>query len=106
MDQTLGEDNSNLSQETFAIDTWRAVKPGLHTVVTIAEHASNDAPKRILRLSTCRLQIFLVKYEYLRSLQLCEDQGIREKLKNGFASVCLGSLRLIWRPWLNILFGT
>ena len=30
-----------------------------------------------------RLQVFLVKYEHLRSLQPCEDQGIREKLKNG-----------------------
>ena len=28
-----------------------------------------------------RLQIFLVKDEYLRALELCEDQGIREKLK-------------------------
>ena len=26
------------------------------------------------------MQIFLVKHEYLRSSQLCEDQGIREKL--------------------------
>ena len=25
---------------------------------------------------------FYVKYEYLRSLQLCEDQGIRAKLKS------------------------
>ena len=55
------------------------VKPGLHIVVTIAEHAPDVAPK--LRLSMHRLQIFLVKYEYLRSLQLRGDQGIREKLK-------------------------
>ena len=38
------------------------VKPGLHIVVTIAEHPSDDASKRILRLSTHNLQIFLVKY--------------------------------------------
>ena len=37
--------------------------------------------KRVLKLSTYRLQVFLVKYEYLRSLQLCEDQGIRGSLK-------------------------
>ena len=55
--------------------------PGLYIVVTIAEHASDDAPKRILKLSTHRLQIIFVKYEYLRSIQLREDQGIREKLK-------------------------
>ena len=41
------------------------VKPGLHIVVTIAEHASDDAPKRTLKLSTHRMQIFLLKYEYL-----------------------------------------
>ena len=59
----------------------QCVKPGLHIVVTIAEHASDDAPKRILKLPTHRLQIFLVKREYLPSSQLCEDKGIREKLK-------------------------
>ena len=26
-------------------------KPGLHIVVTVAEHACDDAPKRILKLS-------------------------------------------------------
>ena len=55
----------------------------LHIVVTIAEHVSDDAPKRVLRLSIHRdrLQIFLVKHEYLRPSQLCEDQGTLEKLK-------------------------
>ena len=41
------------------------------------------APKRIIRVSIHRLQIFLVKYEYLPSLQLCE------KLKIVFATMCL-----------------
>ena len=36
-----------------------------HIVVAITEHAFDVAPKRILRLSKDRLQIFLVKYEYL-----------------------------------------
>ena len=57
------------------------VKPGLHVVVTIAQHASDHVLKRVLKLSMYRLQIFLAKYEYLSSLQLCEDQGIRGKLK-------------------------
>ena len=74
------------------------LKPGLHFVVTIAEDASYDAPKRILRLSTHRLQIFLVKYEYLQSLQLCEAQSILEQLINVFVAICLSSLRLKWRP--------
>ena len=38
------------------------LKPGLHIVVTIAEHAFDVAPKMILRLSIHRFQIFLVKY--------------------------------------------
>ena len=74
------------------------LKLGLHIVVTIAEDASEDAPKRVVRLSTHRFQIFLVKYEYLLSLQLCEDQSIHESLKDVFATMCLRSLRLIWRP--------
>ena len=82
-------DNSNLSQEIFAIDTWGAVicslgqgrkhmltippticrpgfysvKPGLHIVVMMADHACDYVSKRILKLSTHRLQILLVKYE-------------------------------------------
>ena len=79
-----------------------SVKPGLHTVATIVEYASDVAPKGILRLSIHRLQIFLVKYEYLRSLQQCKDQGIPEKLKNVFAPMCLRSLRLLWRPGLTL----
>ena len=71
------------------------LKPGLHKVVTIAGRV---APKRILRLSIHRLQIFLVKYEYLRSVQLCGDQGISAKLKNVFGTICLRFFRLIWRP--------
>ena len=57
------------------------VKPVLHIVVTITEYASDDPPKRVSKLPTYRLQIFLVKYECLRSLQLCEDQDKRGKLK-------------------------
>ena len=58
-----------------------SVKPDLHIVVTIAQHACDRALKKVLKLSTYRLQIFLVKHEYLQSLQLCEDQGICGKFK-------------------------
>ena len=40
------------------------LKPGLHIVVKVAEHAC-DASKRILKPSTHRLKIFLVKYQNL-----------------------------------------
>ena len=37
----------------------------LHIVVTIAHHSCDHVLKRVLKLSTYRLEIFLVKYEYL-----------------------------------------
>ena len=58
-----------------------SVKPNLHIVVTIAQHACDRVRQRVLKLSTYQLQMFLVKYEYLRSSQLCEDNGILGKLK-------------------------
>ena len=39
---------------------FKGTKPGLHMVITIAEHVCDDAPKGISKLSTYRLQIFLV----------------------------------------------
>ena len=41
------------------------VKPGLHVVVTIAQHPCDRVLKRVLKLSAYRLQIFLAKYENL-----------------------------------------
>ena len=55
------------------------IKFGLHIVLTIAQHACDRVLKRVLKLSTYRSQIFLVKYEHLRLK--CEDQGIPGKLK-------------------------
>ena len=49
-------------------------------MVSTVQHAC-DRVLKVLKLSTYRLQIFLVEYEYLQSLQLYEDQGIRGKLK-------------------------
>ena len=40
-----------------------SVKPSLHVVITIAQHACDRVLKRVLKLSTYRLQIFLVKDE-------------------------------------------
>ena len=77
------------------------MEPGLHIIVTIAEHACDHVLKRVLKLSTYRLQTFLVKYVHLRSLQLCEDQVICGKLKIRCFQTCLRSLRLIWKPGLN-----
>ena len=64
-----------------------SVKHGLHFVVAVAQHACGRVLKRVLKLSLYRLQIFLVKYEYQPSLQLCQDQDIRGKLKNVFTNV-------------------
>ena len=66
----------------------RGLKAGLHIVVTIvvtiAQHVFDDAPKGILKLSLYRFQIFLVKGQYLWSLEQCRDQAISVQLKPGF----------------------
>ena len=90
---------------------YKKFNPGLHLnkVVTIAEQACGHVLKRVYKLSAHRLQIFLVKYkEYLRSLQLCEDKGIRRKLlkRNAFANMCLRSLQLIGRPGFKKMHKT
>ena len=58
-------------------------------VVTIAKHACGHVLERVLKQSAYQLQIFLVNYEYLRSLQLCEDQGIRRNLKEMCLQTCV-----------------
>ena len=79
-----------------------SVKPDFHIVVTIAEHACDHGLKRVLKLLIYRLQMYLVKHEYLRSLQLCEDQGIHGKLKKHVCNHVLATLRLIWRLVLTL----
>ena len=44
----------------------RSLKPGLHIAVRVAEHACDDASKRMLKPSTYRLQILLVRDQYLQ----------------------------------------
>ena len=74
------------------IQAWSPSKK----VMTIAKHACDHVLKKVLKQSAYRLQIFLVKYEYLRSLQLCEDQGTGRKLKRNMpANMCLRFLQLI-----------
>ena len=48
------------------IEAWSPSKAPSE-VLTIAEHACNHVLKRVYKLSAYQLQIFLVKYEYLRS---------------------------------------
>ena len=68
------------TQEFFFCSLIR-LKPGLHIVVRIAEHACDDALKRILKLSTYRLKIFLVKYQNLWPLQRFRVKTISVQLK-------------------------
>ena len=84
--------------QEFLVCSLSRLKPGLHIVATIAEHACGHVLNRVLKLLIYRSQTFLVKYKHMRSLQLCEDQGIPGKLKNMFATLCLRFLRFIWRP--------
>ena len=61
-------------QACFFISNFILVKPGFHIVLTIEQHACGPVLKWVLKLSTFRLRIFLVKYENTRLLQLCEVQ--------------------------------
>ena len=79
------------------------VKPGLPIVVTTAEHACDHVLTKALKLSTYRLLIFLVKYESLRSLQLCEDQGIHGKLENHVRKHVLAILTTIMDTRLYVM---
>ena len=80
------------------------LKTGLYIVVRVAEHAYDNAScfKEDFKPSTSRLQIFPVRDQNLRSLLPHGDQTIAvHSLKNMFSSLCLRSLRLIWRPGFN-----
>ena len=57
------------------------LKPGLYIVVRVAEHACNDASKRILKPLSYQLQIFLVRDQYLRSLLQYGDKAIAVQLE-------------------------
>ena len=65
----------------FELSQKPVVKPGPLIVVRVAEHACDDASERILKPSTNRLQIFLVRDQYLRSLLPHEDQTIAIQLE-------------------------
>ena len=83
--------------------TWSIyVKAGLHIVVAVAEHACDDAPKGILKLSTCRLQIFLVEDQYFWSLQRCSDQSISVQLEKHVLKRVLAILTTCMETRLNI----
>ena len=56
-------------------------KPGLHVVVTIAEHACDYVLKMVSKLSIYQLQIFLVKYEYPRSYSYVKTKAHAESFK-------------------------
>ena len=74
-------------------------KPGLHVVVRVAEHACDDASKRILKPSTYQLQIFLVRNQYLRSLLPHGDQTIAGQLEKHVLKPILAIFATyIWRP--------
>ena len=73
-------------QDDTRCTAYKKLKPHLHLdiVITIAEHACDNVLKRVLKLSAYLFQIFLVKYEYLRSLQLL-TKAYGESLKNVLA---------------------
>ena len=75
-----------------AIEKAFRIKSGLHIVVRLVEHACDDASKRILKPSTCRLQIFLVRDQYLRSLLPHGDQATAGQLEKHVLKYMLATL--------------
>ena len=75
-------DNSNLSQEIFCNRHLGSCKMLFGTWSQAHAYDPSDyASKRILKPSTYRLQIFLVKDQYLRSLLSHGDQTIAAQLE-------------------------
>ena len=81
------------------------LKPGLHIVVRVAEHACDDASKRIFRPSTHRLQIFLVRDQYLRSLLPLGDQTIAGQLEKHVLKPMLAILTTHMETRLNCILS-
>ena len=71
-----------------------SIKPDLHIVVTIAQHASDRVLKRVLKLSTYRLQMFLWNMITCDHYNYVKTKGYVESLKDLLANMCLRSLRL------------
>ena len=78
------------------------IKPGPHIVVRVAEHACDDALKGILKPSTYRFQIFLVRDQYLRSLLPHGDQNIVVQLEKHVLKHMLAILMTYMETRLNI----
>ena len=57
------------------------VKPGLHIVITIPQHACSHVPCSEESFNAVSIPIAYISCEYLRSLQLCEDHEICGKIK-------------------------
>ena len=60
---------------------FSCLKSGLYIAVRIAEHACDDASKRILKLSEYGLKKLPVKYQNLRSFQRQGEQAVSVHLK-------------------------
>ena len=78
-----------------------SIKPGLHIAVRVAEHACDYASKRILKPSAYRLQIFLVRDQYLRSLLPHGDQTIAVQLEKHVLKPMLAILTTYMESRLN-----
>ena len=61
-------------------------------VIAITEHVCDLVLKRVLKPLAYRLQIFLEKYEYLRSSQLCDTHGVSAKPKKRVSNHVLATL--------------
>ena len=82
-------------------DTSQPLKPGLLTVVRVTEHACDDASKRILKPLTYRLQIFIVRDQYLQSLLSHGDQTIARQFEKHVLKSMLAFFTIYMETRLN-----
>ena len=76
----------------------------LYIVVTIAQYTCDHVLKRVLKLSTYQLQIFLLKYNYVKtkayveSLKICSQICARDPCNLGTHQLILkgGGMEFIW----------
>ena len=88
-----------IDQTDYVTKVDKCIKPGLHIIGTIAERFSEYVSKRVLMLF--KGSIAVISFEKIPTWNhnnCMETKPYLNRLKNVFENMCLGSVRLIWRP--------
>ena len=85
----------NLTGTVGKVELISTFKHGLHIVITVAEHACDDASKRILKLSIYPVNISCETSIHVFIATIMETKQYLDSLKSMFTNKYLGTLRLI-----------